>query len=73
MNSVKLISTKRCLVLPSEFTFNVPKDIPTICFSVSLDIRPTSHTAWENGLNERLLDVVRENGVWKINGLNTGP
>jgi len=75
LKSVKLISLKRCLGLdsPSGFTFDVPKDTPTICFSVSLDIRPAAHTAWHNGINDRLVDVVRENGEWRINGLNTGP
>jgi len=73
LNSVKLISIKRCLILPSEFTFDVPKDTPTKCFSVSLDIKPSSNTAWNNGLNERLVDVVKENGEWRIKGLNTGP
>ncbi len=72
LKSIKLISMKRCLGLP-DFTFNVPKDTPTICFSVSLDIGPAPGTAWENGLNERLVDVVRDNGEWRINGLNTGP
>ena len=73
INFVKLINMRRCLISASGFTFEVPKDTPTICFSVTLNIKASPDTAWENGLNDRLVDVVKEKGTWRINGLNTGP
>jgi hypothetical protein len=45
-----------------------------LCFMVLLDIIPAPHSAWEKGLNKRLVDVIRgSDGQWRINGLNTGP
>lgn len=73
MQSVKLISTKRCLMRPHEWTSNVPQNVPTICFIITLDIKPSPDSAWDNGRNDRFVEVVKEKGQWRINALNTGP
>jgi len=73
LRSLKLISMKRCLILPEGCTFDVPQNAPTICFLVTLDIRPSPDSAWDNGLNDRFVDVVKEDDQWRINALNTGP
>jgi hypothetical protein len=72
LESIKLINIKRCLMWPC--TFEVPEDVPTTCFAVEIDVQPSLGSTWENGINQRFVDIVKESdGQWRINGLNTGP
>lgn len=50
-------------------------------YEVTLDIKvspeaanaPIPYYGWENGSNIRWVEIVKENGLWKINSLATGP
>jgi len=66
---------RRCIIdEESGFSYDVPENTPTICFEVKLEIKPEPDTAWDKGMNWRLVNVVKEDdGRWRINGLATGP
>jgi hypothetical protein len=70
IESIKLISIQTYL-RPQEAKENENK--PTINFEVKLDIVPNQQGAWDKGINERFVGVVKEQGQWKINALATSP
>ncbi len=66
LEAIKLISVNHV-----HDNLHCPSDL---CFMVWLDVVPAPHSAWEKGLNERSVEVMRESdGQWRINSLNTGP
>jgi hypothetical protein len=69
IESLKLISIQTYL-RPQEPKENENK--PTIHFVVKLDI-VNKDGAWDKGINERFVGVVKEQGQWKISALATSP
>ncbi len=75
IKSVKLVGMRRCIIdEESGFSYDVPENTPTVCFEVKLQIKPEPNIPWEEGINWRLVNVVKEDdGRWRIDGLATGP
>lgn len=73
LESIKLVSMKG--YLPSNGVVDaVPSNIPTIWFIATLDIQPTPDNAWNKGVSDRFVNVVKDSdGKWRIDGLATGP
>lgn len=73
VESIKLVSMKG--YLPSKGVVDaVPPNVPVIWFIVTLDIQPTPDNAWNKGINDRFVNVVKDDdGKWRIDGLATGP
>jgi hypothetical protein len=83
LESVKFVSMKG-YIPPRKFVTGdietwepiseVPPNTPTVSFVVTLEVQPDFNGAWNKGLNDRFVDVVKEaDGNWRINGLATGP
>ena len=74
VESIKLISMKGYFPPQLSATGDVPRNVPTVWFSVTFDIEPSPNTAWSKGLNERFVNVVKDSdGKWRIDGLATSP
>ncbi|NLA86211.1 MAG: hypothetical protein GX847_02795 [Clostridiales bacterium] len=60
---------------PYEFKMaDVPADTPTVWFLVKPDVQSAAGFEWENGINERFVNVAKEtDGTWRIDSLATGP
>ncbi len=73
IESLKLISIKTYKRSDLLKINGNPPNTPNIIYEVELNIVPSQQSAWNNGINERYVGVVKENGEWKISGLATSP
>jgi len=74
IETLKFISLEGYLPRRISSSGKVLPNTPTVWFNVTFEIEPSPNTAWgPKGKTGRFVDVVKGiDGIWRINGLNTG-